>query len=135
MMEKAVSLFFLLFSILYFIMAHQLSFGTIHAPKAGFLPVLAGLAAIVLAAVLTFTRASTPTKFNNWRKLLLVLIGLLSYTVLLPLTGYPVTTFFVVFYLLKVTDTAGWLSPFLIALCTALIFTGLFAEILNINLP
>lgn len=136
MMEKAVSWLFLLFSVIYFIMARQLSFGAIAAPKAGFLPVLAGSTAIVLAAALTIGRGRhTPPSFTNWRKLTFILIGLLSYVALLSLTGYAIATFTVMLYLLKVTDTAGWLYPSLIAGVVSVGFYCLFESLLGVNLP
>lgn len=136
MMEKVVSRLLLLFSLVYFVLARQLSFGAFAAPKAGFLPVLAGSTALVLAAILAAgPRQPAPPVFTSWRKLLLVIIGLLAYVALFSLTDYMIATFMVMLYLLKVTDTAGWLYPCLIAAVVAGGFHWLFGSLLDINLP
>lgn len=119
MLEKGVTLFFLFTSMLYFVLAHSLKFGTITAPKSGFLPVLAGSAAVLLSFLLVVRRTSTvespKSSKTSWHKFLLVLLGLFLYIMLLNVVHYFWASFIILVYFFKVTDTAGWFLPIAVA--------------------
>ncbi len=119
MTEKLIATFFLVLSVIYTYDACSLSFGSFMAPKAGFMPVIAGSIAIMVAFVLTisalFQKGCKETRNAkddiNWRKLIFVIIGILVYIILLRLIGYMGATFISLLYFLKVTETAGWVYP------------------------
>ncbi len=138
MAEKLISVFFLVASIVYTYYAHHLSFGTFAAPKAGFLPVISGQIAIILALILVikpWAQANMRQAVNiNWRKLVFVIAGLLFYIVLFKLVGYLAATFVIMFYLLKMTETTGWLIPGLLSAGVAASFYFIFEKLLGCNL-
>ncbi|GBG55667.1 hypothetical protein SPFL3102_03108 [Sporomusaceae bacterium FL31] len=139
MIEKAVACFFIAGSFIYLFFAKELSFGMIAAPKAGFLPILTGVTASVLIIAIMIRQLFGKQQMNfsevNWRKFLLVSIGLIFYIIFLQVVGYIAATFIIMFYLLKVTDTVGWLKPGLLSTTVAVSFFIVFVKILGITLP
>ncbi|BBB91215.1 MAG TPA: tripartite tricarboxylate transporter TctB family protein [Methylomusa anaerophila] len=138
MTEKALSIFFLLFSCTYLFLARELAFGTAAAPKTGFLPTLAGITAVILGMVITIRQLlqkQLAAIVINWRKLSFVIIGLLCYLILLKITGYIAATLFFMFYLFKVADTPGWILPGALAAVIAVGFYYVFTGLLDIQLP
>ena len=139
MMERAVSLLMLVGSASYLWFALKLSFGSVYAPKAGFLPTVAGVLAVVLALILVVGRQpagdADKSGGTNWRKFFFTLLGLAIYLMLLLNTGYIFATGIIMLYFLKVTDTEGWVGPSLIAAATALALYLLFEKVLAIMLP
>lgn len=139
MIEKAVACFFMAGSFIYLFFAKELSFGVIAAPKAGFLPILTGLTASVLIIAIMIRQLFAKQQMNfsevNWRKFLLVSIGLIFYIIFLQVVGYIAATFIIMFYLLKVTDTVGWFKPGLLSTTVAVSFFIVFVKILGITLP
>ncbi len=139
MTEKAISIFFLLFSSIYIFFAGKLSFGAFAAPKAGFLPILSGIAALILSLVVTISEMLQEkieeTDAINWRKFVFVVIGLIMYLILLEITGYKIATFIIMFYLLKVSNTSGWIYPCTISAGSAIGFYLVFERCLGTNLP
>lgn len=139
MTEKAVTCFFLAGIFIYLFLAKELSFGLIAAPKAGFLPILAGVtASILIIAVMIrhfFAKRQMDSSGINWRKFLLVSVGLIFYIIFLQVVGYIAATFIIMFYLFKVTDTAGWFKPGLLSTVVAVSFFIVFVKILGITLP
>lgn len=139
MTEKAVTWFFMVGIFIYLFFAKELSFGLIAAPKAGFLPILAGVTASILIIVVMirqlFAKRPMDSSGVNWRKFLLVSIGLIFYIIFLQVVGYIAATFIIIFYLFKVTDTAGWFMPGLLSTVVAVSFFIVFVKILGITLP
>jgi putative tricarboxylic transport membrane protein len=138
MIERIISLFFLFGSIFYLYEAQQLTFGTIGSPKSGFLPLLAGAIAVLLALTLIVkqlvTKTTTEQDKVDWTKFLFVIIGLLFYIMVLNIIGYFCATFIFLFYLFKVFDTAGWIIPLIIASGGSTVFYLTF-RYLSITLP
>lgn len=125
MLEKSITWFFLLVSMGYLFLAHSLKFGTVTAPKSGFLPVLAGSAAVLLSFLLVVRRTRTvessgPPK-TSLRRFLLVLLGLFLYIMLLNVVPYFLASFIILIYFFKITDTAGWSLPIAVAAGASLI--------------
>lgn len=139
MAEIMVSLFFLLLSLIYLFFAQDLTFGTLGAPKAGFLPMVAGGIAVVLSLMLVIKlvlqNRVKVTDATNWRKFILIIAGLVIYITILDVVGYFFATFIIMFYLLKVTDTIGWACPLFIAAGVSVVGYLLFREYLNVYLP
>lgn len=139
MTEKIISLFFLLGSSTYLFFAQQLTFGAITSPKSGFLPVLAGITAVILALLLIInqlrTKKSASLETVDWTKFIFIIIGLIFYIILLNIIGYFIATFIFLLYLFKVADTTGWIFPFIIAISTSSSLYFLFERFLGITLP
>ena len=139
MTEKIITLFFLLGSIVYLCLAKQLTFGTLQSPRSGFLPMLAGITAVVFALVLMFNQWRLKKHILqdkvDWTKFIFILIGLLFYITLFNIIGYYTATFIFLFYLFKIADTAGWIMPFMMAAGSSTIFYLLFKYYLAVPLP
>lgn len=139
MIEKILAGFFVVISLCYLFFANQLSFGTVDAPKAGFLPILSGGLASILAFIALIghfrqEKEEEPEQVN-WRKLALVVTGLIFYIVLLYVAGYVAATFLILFYLFKVTDTVGWRFTGLLSATVTASFFAVFVKLLGIILP
>lgn len=139
MAERIITLFFLLGSAVYVWEAQKLAFGVLLSPKSGFLPVLAGSAAIILSAVILVNQCNGKTaekaEKNDWMKFFFIMIGLLFYVTLLNVIGYFITTFIFLIYLCKVADVAGWATPLLIGAGISISLYIVFEKFLAINLP
>lgn len=139
MAEKLLAGFFLIISTMYTYYATDLSFGQFTQPKAGFLPILAGSIAILLSLPLVIRSFSKQYASNtttvNWRKLAFIVIGLVAYIILLQLVGYLAATIMILFYLLKMAETQGWLFPGLLSTGIAASFYFIFEQLLGVKLP
>jgi len=139
MIEKIITLLFLLGSSAYLYSAQQLTFGTLSSPKSGFLPHLAGSAAVLLSLLLLVRQARSktaiPCEKADWTKFLFIIIGFSFYIAVLSSIGYLLSTFIFLFYLLKVTDTSGWRQPLLIAVISSAACYLVFGRYLAVPLP
>jgi putative tricarboxylic transport membrane protein len=120
--------------------AAQLPFGTVHNPGAGFVPWLLALVFTLLALVLVaqaVARRPGPAAdaAGRLRKVVALLAALALYVVLLEPVGYPIATFLLVLFMLRVLEPHRW--P--LALGLALLAAGgsyvLFAVWLSVPLP
>ena len=59
MIELAVSGFFLAISLVYLFLVKDMSFGSLTGPKSGFMPIIAGVGALVLSAINLYKVART----------------------------------------------------------------------------
>lgn len=139
MAEKIITAFFLAVSIVYLYFAKQLTFGTLQSPRSGFLPMLAGMIAVIVALLLLW-RQLRSKKTNalhpvDWTKFIFILIGVLFYITVFNIIGYFAATFIFLFYLFKIADTAGWLLPFILAASSSSIFYLVFKYYLAVTLP
>ena len=139
MTEKIITLLFLIGSIVYLCLAGQLTFGTFQSPRSGFMPMLAGIIALLVALVLMFnqlrTKKNTFQHNIDWTKFIFILIGLLFYITIFNVIGYFVATFIFLFYLFKISDTTGWVMPFTMAAGSSTVFYLLFKYYLAVPLP
>jgi len=138
--EKVVSGIFLLFCLVYMYYAKDLSFGSIVKPKAGFLPIVAGTAGTVLALinfgkVMLKKSETSKSDIRSWKRVGLFFAGLVVYLLILEYVGYLVSTILVMFYLLKVAGTKGWLVPALMAVGVGVGFHFIFDYALGVMLP
>lgn len=139
MLEKMISLLFLIGSLTYLYWAQEFTFGTLGSPKSGFLPNLAGILALILSITVIFRQFQYKKSANkdavDWTKFLFILIGLVFYLMILSIIGYFVATFIFLFYLFKVADTAGWRFPLVVSFCSSAAFHLLFTYYLKVALP
>jgi putative tricarboxylic transport membrane protein len=139
MAGKVMAVLFLILSLSYLFFARDLSFGTLGAPKAGFLATLAGMMATGLSLIIAFkemlAREEAEAERTDLRKVIFVTIGLLYYLVILGVVGYLAATFMIMLYLLKVTDTVGWSVPLCLSAGISLGCYLLFKQYLGIFLP
>lgn len=139
-MERIMTSVLLLAAILYFAEAQTLAFGMPNAPKSGFLPILAGMIAILLAVVLLFqTKKKTKEQERkepvNWAKFNFILVGMVFYVTMLGTVGFLLSTWILLIYLFKVADTEGWFVPTMVGAVTSVSFYFLFVRYLLVPLP
>lgn len=140
MVRKFMALFFLVVSAVYFYTAlKELSFGTLRAPKAGFLPAIVGCGAVVLSAINFIrtlrTREGDDTPETALRKVAWFVLGLVVYLILIGLIGFWVSTFIAMIYLLKVSDTKGWTVPLLVSAGVSAGLYFVFGYLLQVSFP
>lgn len=119
----------------------KLPFGTIRSPGPGFLPWWAGLTLGLLALVLlgqALTRRPGPGRTEErvgvlkaWG--LLAILG--AYVLLLEPLGYPLCTFLLVLFMLRVVDLHRWAMALGMAAIAAIGSYVVFAIWLKVPLP
>ena len=133
----AVSL--LAFAGLYLYLSMGLSFGAWSNPRAGFVPRIAGIGGVALAAanlliVVVQERKSADFGEKPLRAVLFVL-GLIAYVPALQVVSFLPATAVLILYLVKVYGAKGWIVPVLVSGATAVGIFFLFSRLLQLPLP
>ena len=118
----------------------KLPFGTIHNPGQGFFPWWTSVVVVLLATILLIQalklRASTALdKSGRIAKVVALLVVLAVYTFLLDPLGYPICTFLLVLFMLRVLDPQRWTVALSMAALTAVGTYVVFAIWLSVPLP
>jgi putative tricarboxylic transport membrane protein len=118
----------------------KLPFGTVHSPGQGFLPWWISVVIFLLALLLLFqalTSRSGVAREGSGRigKVGALLVILAAYTFLLEPLGYPLSTFLLVLFMLRVIDTQRWAVALGMAAITSVGSYVVFAVWLSIPLP
>jgi putative tricarboxylic transport membrane protein len=118
----------------------KLPFGTIHNPGQGFFPWWTSVVVVLLATILLIQalklRASTALdKSGRIAKVVALLVVLAAYTFLLDPLGYPICTFLLVLFMLRVLDPQRWTVALSMAALTAVGTYVVFATWLSVPLP
>ena len=118
----------------------KLPFGTIHNPGQGFFPWWTSVVVVLLATILLIQalklRASTALdKSGRIAKVVALLVVLAVYTFLLDPLGYPICTFLLVLFMLRVLDPQRWTVALSMAVLTAVGTYVVFAIWLSVPLP
>jgi putative tricarboxylic transport membrane protein len=117
-----------------------LPYGTVRNPGPAFFPWWTSLALVLLSAVLLVRAVrggAEPRRADEgrWVKVAGLLGALAVYSLVLEPVGYPIATFLLVLFMLRITEPAGW--P--LALTTAVLAAGgtylVFAVWLAVPLP
>ena len=118
----------------------KLPFGTIRSPGQGFFPwwtsvMLFLLALILLAQALASRPSAVTDERGRIAKVAALLIVLGTYIFLLDPLGYPLCTFLLVLFMLRVTDPQRWTVALSIAAISAIGSYIVFAIWLSVPLP
>lgn len=117
----------------------KLPFGTVRNPGPGFLPWWAGLALGLLSLTLLGQALISRPETREARGRVLKVVGLLAalgaYVLLLEPLGYPLCTFLLVLFMLRVVDPHRWVMAFSIATIAAVGSYVVFAIWLKVPLP
>jgi len=141
-LELAKGIFFLLFSFLVCYEAFCLPLGSFRKPGAGFFPlflgIILGLLSLIFVLIKTFgqTDRINPLRSQKAGKRVSVTLGvLILYGVLFPLMGYLLSTFFLVFYFLRIAYPKRWLFCTILSVMISVLFYFGFQTMLRIHLP
>ena len=134
------SLFLLLFSVFICLESFRMDVGTLSRPGPGLFPFFAGLALGMLSISALFVRVvrqETPgeTGRAGRYKILLVLCALVAYGTMLEWTGFLVTTFGLLIFLLKVIVPQSWMRVLCSAFLSTLTSYVIFEVWLKAQLP
>ncbi len=119
-------------------------FGSWHEPGPGLLPVVFGIALsalslILLIATLYDRKKAEPRLFwqekGSWKPVIFTILPLCGYMLLLHFVGFILTTFFLLFFLLKYVGKKRWIASILVALIFSSFSYFLFSRILGTPLP
>jgi putative tricarboxylic transport membrane protein len=118
----------------------RLPFGAIHNPGEGFFPWWASVTVLLLATILlikALNSRSTSARDESRRlaKVIVLLVSLAAYTFLLDPLGYPICTFLLVLFMLRVLDPQRWRVALSIAVLAAAGSYVVFAVWLSVPLP
>jgi putative tricarboxylic transport membrane protein len=138
--DVVVAALALAFSVTALYESAKLPFGTVHSPGQGFFPWWISTVIFLLALFLLFqslTSGSSVAREGSGRiaKVTALLIILAAYTFLLESLGYPLCTFLLVLFMLRVTDPQQWTVALGIAALTAVGSYVVFAIWLSVPLP
>jgi hypothetical protein len=138
------SLFWLLFSIYFTIESYSLGIGEWSRPGPGYFPFGAGLLFGVFSLsvfVKTLRRVPPDEIFIqsserfHWQNMVLILFGMLAYSLLLKRIGFVLCTFLLVILFIRVIAKERWSKSIMTALIVAVTFHLLFNILLNAQLP
>jgi uncharacterized BrkB/YihY/UPF0761 family membrane protein len=137
------SLFWLLFSIFICAKSLRLGIGTPESPGMGFMAfgasVILGILSLALILREIFEKEEIKSDFVFsgilWSRLILVLIGLLIYAILVPVTGYLIVTFLLLTFLFWIIERkkVGWIL--ILSFLITIITYYCFSKLLNCQLP
>lgn len=130
----------LAFAALYLSSALGLSFGSWNNPKAGFLPRIAGILGVVLAAanllMVVLKERSRGAGFGATPlRALFFALGLIAYVPALQWLSFIPATGILMLYLVKVYGAKGWLVPVAVSAATTGLVYVLFRFLLQLPLP
>ena len=118
----------------------KLPFGTVHSPGQGFFPWWTSILVSLLALFLLFQALTSRSGIaqkgaGRIAKVVALLVVLSAYTFLLDPLGYPLCTFLLVLFMLRVTDPQRWTVALSMAAITAIGSYVVFAVWLSVPLP
>lgn len=142
--DLLAGLFWLGISVFVIIQSIKSDLGSLHTPGPGFLPfwsaVILGVLSIILI-VTTSLRKRLELKLLDlwrgldWNRVIFVLVALFLYPILLPITGYLVTTFVLIAFLLCIGERSKLWIDVVSALAITLVSYVIFFTLLDVKLP
>lgn len=138
--DAAVAAVSLAFGVAALYASSKLPFGTVRSPGQGFFPwwtsvTLLLLALLLLAQALMSRPSAVIKERGRISKVAALLIVLGAYLFLLDSFGYPLCTFLLVLFMLRVTDPQRWPVALSLATITAVGSYVIFAVWLSVPLP
>jgi hypothetical protein len=138
LVERGLALLFFFGSAAYLFGATGLAMGTLSAPKAGFLPTVVGVLALVLSGLdlaRTLYRSSASPQETDYAKALGFAAILAGYIVALSFVGFLASTIVCTFLLLKIAGVRGSVVPAGLSVGLAAAIQVGFGMLLNLQLP
>ena len=142
--DLLAGLFWLGIAVFVVIQSVKSDIGSLHSPGPGFLPFWSAVILGTLSIILLVTNSlkkkwegklSDLWRGRDWVKVIWVLLTLFLYPVLLPITGYLVTTFALIASLLRIGERSKLWMDMVSALTIALLSYVVFYILLDVKLP
>jgi len=135
--ELGLALFFAAVGGLWILRAARMPLWDGFAPDSGFLPLIYGLllTALALAAMAQILSAGEAGPTQEFRKPLLVLAILIAAVSALPLAGFALSVFALLFLLYAVVERLPWLNAALVSAATTAVLYLVFKVWLGVPLP
>jgi hypothetical protein len=141
--DQRSSLFWLLLSISIFIESLRLGIGTPRSPGMGFMSLgtsgLLGILSIVLFLESSLKKGKTEAAplFSGtlWKRALFVLVSLALYSRLLPVAGFPISTFLLMTLLFWILERKKVWLVFVLSILTTGVTYYVFSIALNCQFP
>src|SRR5688572_6309080 len=136
--ELGLALFFAAVGGLWIFRAARMPvWGDSFAPESGFLPLIYGilLTALALAAASQILTAGDAGPTQEFRKPLLVLAILIAAVSALPVAGFAISVFALLFLLYAVVERLPWLNAALVSAATTGVLYLVFKVWLGVPLP
>lgn len=116
-----------------------LDVGTVTEPRAGFFPLLSGIALAVFSANLFLrvwrTRHSEAWQFGYVWGPVLMIAGSTLYTIIFNVAGYTLSTIFLSILVLRMLEIRSWRTTILVSIFVSLGSYILFDGILGVDMP
>ena len=142
--DLLASLFWLGISVFVIIESVKSDIGSLHTPGPGFLPfwsaVILGTLSLILMLTSSLKKKREGKLWDLWRgldwsRVIWVLLALFLYPILMPITGYLITTFVLIAFLLCIGERSKLWIDIASALAIALISYLIFFTLLDVKLP
>ena len=135
--ELGLALFFAAVGGLWILRAARMPLWEGFAPDSGFLPLIYGLllTALALAAMGQILSAGEAAPTQEFRKPLRVLAILIAAVSALPLAGFAISVFALLFLLYAVVERLPWLNAALVSAATTGVLYLVFKVWLGVPLP
>ena len=135
--ELGLALFFVALGVLWIVRAARMPMWEGFAPDSGFLPLIYGilLAGLALAAAGQVLAAGGTAPPQEYRKPLLVLVILGAAVSALPVAGFAISVFLLLFFLYALVERLPWIAAALVSAATTGVLYLVFKIWLRVPLP
>jgi putative tricarboxylic transport membrane protein len=143
--ERIGSIFWLGIGLFTIFGSFQVEVGTLREPGSGFVPLLAGSFICLLALIVFFrsfrgrggiqAKLSTLWEGVEWRRPIVIGVVMIAYILALKKGGFLVTSFLLLFVILKGTEKYSWKKAFLISALASTFTFLLLGVALKATLP
>lgn len=136
--EKIVCFSLALVGIIYLLLGRNLSLGTLRSPGEGLIPLVLGLLLTGTAIVILFQRndfSYEKMDRDTLKRVLELSMALIVYILLMPLIGFKISTFIVIFYSSRILGNRKWLNNLVFSLVVVAVAVFLFENWLQLPLP
>lgn len=137
-------LFFLAISVFVIEQMSRLSIWTSKGPKEGFFPLLLGVIIAIMSIFLVLSgllgssisgNAKNDVAITRKRRVLLYVASLFAYSILLRSFGFILSSFLLLFVILRFAETQSWRSTILITVVSVVVSYIAFYMFLGVPLP
>jgi putative tricarboxylic transport membrane protein len=140
------AIIWMLLGVIVAVESYRLKLGDLHSPGPGLMPFLFGVALslcslpiLIRSLGIIFGRTKQNEKIVwsgiEFKKLIIVVITLVIYSIFLETVGFLLTAFLILLILFKITESQKWLSVIVLSVITVISVYMLFVVILKVELP